>query len=84
MLEKQPFDLIILDILMPGLNGIELIPIVRSKYPNVKIAMHAASIQEEHEHLALDLGAMEFWRKPMDPDEILDRVSRILGSSGGG
>ncbi len=79
LLEAQPFDLVILDILMANVNGLELIPRIRDCCPGVPIVMHSASVREEHQNLALELGAIEFWRKPMDPEDIIKNIQELIG-----
>ncbi len=79
LLVAQPYDLVILDILMAGVNGLELLPKIRDCCPGVPIVMHSASVREEHEQLAFELGAIEFWRKPIDPDDLLKNVQELIG-----
>ena len=70
----QPPDLILLDIDMPGLNGLETLKRLRARDPQAIVIM-ISGIQEEPRALkALDEGAMDFVRKPFE----LARLRQIL------
>jgi len=81
-LRGQRFDIIISDILMPGMDGFQLCRSVK-KDINLKVIPFvfctATYGEREDEELALRLGADKFLRKPIDPDElneIIDRLAR--------
>lgn len=78
-LERRP-DLLMLDIVMPELNGLELLRLVRQdpqlKY--VPILMITANSDPETKLKALDFGASDFLSKPVDVSELLPRVRNLL------
>lgn len=77
MLSEDVFDLIITDIVMPGINGIQLIKQIRQSFPGDVIAMTGQSDGFTYEKL-IGFGASDFVRKPFTPDEMLLRVKRVL------
>ncbi|MFZ2538303.1 MAG: response regulator [Oscillospiraceae bacterium] len=72
-------DLVILDITMPNMDGIQALEAIKKIDPSAKIVMCSAMGQEAMVVEAIKLGASDFVVKPFKPDRILDTVSRILG-----
>ena len=79
VLETDPQDLIITDILMPYTSGLEVIGIVKSTPgKNIPIIVLSALGQEETVMEAFQLGADDFITKPFNPTELSLRVKRLL------
>lgn len=78
-IEQSPPDLILLDVMMPGMNGYEVTERIRknSALPFIPILLITAF---DHSSVVegLDIGADEFVRKPVDPEELLARVRSLL------
>ena len=74
-------DLILLDVMMPKMNGYEVCEILKKKHrlKNTYIIMLTAKGQEADREKGGDAGADEYLTKPFDPDEIVKRTSEILG-----
>ena len=70
-------DLILLDIMMPGLNGFMVLDSIR-KYSDVPVIMVTAKRETEALQKALDLGADDYVEKPFRPGELLARVKAKL------
>lgn len=78
--ENQPPDLIVLDIVMPGANGLELCREVRAK-PDLKeipIVFCSSKDQEFDRFWAMRQGGNAYITKPYDPDELLETVAEYL------
>ena len=75
-LEKQEFDLIILDIRMPGLNGIDLLGIVKEKAPTTEAIMITAYASIETATNALRLGALDYLIKPFEYESVREVVRK--------
>ena len=73
-------DLIILDVMMPGMNGFEVCDIVKNKLgmKDTCILMLTADGQEFNKQKSKDVGADIFMTKPFDPDELIKQASKIL------
>ena len=54
------------DINMPGMTGLELLDIVKEKYPNIKVSMISAYGDQQNYEKAIQSGAKEFFTKPID------------------
>ena len=74
--EKQP-DLMILDLMMPKMNGIDVCRIVRQKHA-LPIIMLTAKSEEIDRILGLELGADDYIVKPFSPREVLARIKAVL------
>jgi len=76
MLEGAPWDAVLLDIKMPGMDGLELQRRIREVDPELPIIMITAFASVESAVQALKEGAFDYVTKPVDPDE-LSRVVRL-------
>jgi two-component system alkaline phosphatase synthesis response regulator PhoP len=70
-------DLIILDIMLPGIGGIDLCKRIKEKF-KVPIIMVTAKTGETDAVLGLELGADDYVRKPFSPRELMARVRSVL------
>ncbi|MGB9824185.1 MAG: response regulator [Candidatus Hydrothermia bacterium] len=73
-------DLIILDIMLPDYDGIELLKFLKSKdrYKNIPVIMLTAKSDEADKVLGLELGADDYVVKPFSPRELVSRVKAVL------
>ncbi|OQP65677.1 response regulator [Niastella populi] len=69
--------LALLDISMPGKNGIELLKLIRCRYPGTKVWMISNHADEYYKQLCLSTGADYFFDKSLDFEEIENRTSMI-------
>ncbi len=77
-LEKKEFGLILLDLRMPGMDGMEVLRRVREIRPDIRIIIITAYGTIESAVEAMKLGAVDFIQKPFSPDEIRGLVSRVM------
>lgn len=80
LLEKARPDLILLDINMPDINGYEMLERLRAseETQDIPVIFVTADIERESEIRGLNMGAMDFMRKPLEPDVLLSRIQRVL------
>ena len=78
MLRKQPADVIISDVKMPDMGGIELLRAARELQPSIEVIMMTAFANEETAHEAFLLGAFDFVHKPFDNELLKEKVARAL------
>ncbi len=69
-LDQYPFDLLFVDIKMPGMDGIELLEKVKRKYPDVIVVIITAYGSIESSVKAMKLGASDYLLKPFKPNEL--------------
>jgi len=77
-LEKKEFGLILLDLRMPGMDGMEVLRRVREIRPDIRVIILTAYGTIESAVEAMKLGAVDFIQKPFSPDEIRGLVSRVM------
>ena len=76
--ESHPFDLVITDINLPGINGYELSKIIRSKNQHIPIMMLTAMSTLEDKIEGFDAGADDYLVKPFEFKELLVRIRALL------
>jgi diguanylate cyclase (GGDEF)-like protein len=77
-LDKQKFDLIISDINMPGLSGLELVPAILKKDPDAVVIMLSGQQTIDYAIEAMRVGAFDYVTKPVNIDQIEAAVRRAL------
>jgi two-component system, OmpR family, alkaline phosphatase synthesis response regulator PhoP len=77
-LKEKEFGLILLDLKMPGMDGMEVLRRVREIRPDIRIIILTAYGTVELAVEAMKLGAADFIQKPFAPEEIRELVSRVL------
>lgn len=77
-LDQYKYDVIILDIMLPKVNGLEVLKTARSKKINTPIIMLTAKSTTEDKITGLDLGADDYLPKPFIVDELLARIRALL------
>lgn len=78
LLEDNQFHLVLSDIMMPGMSGVDLLGLVRMDYPAVAVIMATAIDDRKTAIMTLQLGAYGFVIKPFDKNEILINVANAL------
>ena len=76
--ENHNLDLILMDIEMPVLNGIETTQIVKQKYPHIKIIMLTAFDNDEHIFNAIKAGADGYLLKEINPKDLYEGIQETL------
>ena len=76
--EKNNYALIVLDLMLPGLNGLEVCKYLRSHHNETPILMLTARGAEEDKIKGLELGADDYLTKPFSPKEVVARINAIL------
>lgn len=79
---ERRFDLVILDITMPGEDGLSLARFLREHHEPIAIVMLTASGEVVDRVVGLEIGADDYLTKPCDPRELLARVKSVLRRTG--
>jgi DNA-binding response OmpR family regulator len=77
LIRSQKPDLVILDLMLPGIDGLEVCKEIR-KLTNIPIIMLSAKVDEVDRVLGLEIGADDYVTKPFSPRELLARVKAVL------
>ncbi|MEM7585006.1 MAG: protein kinase [Acidobacteriota bacterium] len=80
IVDREPVDLVLLDIMMPGIDGVEVLKILRRKYSQVQLPIIMATAKANSDDMieALDNGANDYVIKPLDFKVVLARVQTHL------
>jgi phosphate regulon transcriptional regulator PhoB len=83
LLRNEKFDLVILDLMLPGVSGIELCKLLRARPETARmpILMLTAKASEADRVVGLEMGADDYLTKPFSPRELVARVKAILRRS---
>ena len=77
-LEADSYDVVLTDISMPGLSGLELLGHIRQKFPNTPVIMISGIGDQDHAQGLIKLGAFDFLLKPFSLDVVEKSVKRSL------
>ena len=81
-LEKEKVDLVLLDIMMPGMSGWDVFNRISKKSPEIKVAfMSILEISDKRKQVLLEEGLADYIMKPFDKDSLLNRVDKILSEA---
>lgn len=77
-IEESSFDVLILDIMMPQMDGLEVLQRVKETHPDIDVIMVTGLSQIETAVRSMKLGAFDYLPKPFDPDELKHVVERAV------
>jgi two-component system OmpR family response regulator len=80
-LTQQPFDLVILDLTLPGMDGLEVVEKIREK-SDIPIIISSARDDITDKVIGMERGADDYMPKPYDPRELVTRIKTILRRTG--
>jgi len=81
MAEEKKFDAVIVDMRMPGVNGLEVLKAIRNT-PIIAMSGAPADEETDFEILAASLGGVAFLYKPFSPAQLVEVVSTAVGTPG--
>ena len=82
MIEKVHFDVVLLDLMMPGLSGFDVLSHVKALHPDTSIIVITGYATVEHSIEAMKNGAFDFIPKPFSPDQLRVVVSKAIEHTG--
>ncbi len=74
VLKEKPVDIVVLDVKMPGMDGMEALRQIKSTSPDVEVIMLTGHANMEAAMQGMELGAFDYLMKPMDIDELLYKL----------
>jgi DNA-binding NarL/FixJ family response regulator len=76
---EQPWDIVVLDISMPGRNGLEVLKELRQAYPKLPVLVLTAHPEEQYAIRVLKAGAAGYMTKESAPEHLLEAVRKVIG-----
>lgn len=77
---ERPYDVMIVDLMMPGLSGMDLLKMLKARNPNARVIMVTGYPTMKNTLQAMQLGAMDFLPKPFLPTTLRNLVAAALGA----
>ncbi|MGH9588305.1 MAG: sigma-54-dependent transcriptional regulator [Acidobacteriaceae bacterium] len=78
-IEENSYDLVLLDLALPGKNGLEILPLIRERHPSLPVIMITAYGKVENVVDAIRSGAQNFVQKPWDNEKLLADIRSAIG-----
>jgi DNA-binding NarL/FixJ family response regulator len=79
LIEKEDWDILVLDICMPGRNGLEALKEVKSKKPDLPVLVLSMYPEDQFAERAINSGADGYINKESDPESIIVAIKKIIG-----
>ena len=77
-MEREPFDLVLLDLRMPGMDGMTVLRTMKEKWPESEVIVITGYPSIETAKEAIQLGAYDYLAKPADPDQVIKVASNAI------
>ncbi len=78
LLEKEKFDLVLTDLKMPDMDGLEVLKVIKERWPDVQVVIITGYGTISTAVQAIKMGAYEYIEKPFTPEDILEVVNKAL------
>ena len=78
LIEKNPVDIVIMDLGLPDMNGIDATKLIKDKYSNIKVVILSSHEQEEDVIKSLRAGASAYCTKDVAPEKLIDIAQSVL------
>lgn len=75
-------DVVVLDLRMPGLSGIEVLQEIRQQWPKLPVIMLSGHGSKQDAQTCLDLGAVQYHKKPLDIEILVDSLNQAVHPAG--
>ena len=76
IVENERFDVVVLDVLMPGMDGIETLKLLKKKDPFIEVIILTGHGSVESGLQGMQFGAFDYIMKPADLDELLEKIQQ--------
>ena len=78
IVQNEQIDIAILDVMLPGIDGFEVLKELRIKYPKMGIIMLTAKSQDTDKIMGLEYGSDDYMTKPFNPAELILRIKSLI------
>ena len=75
-IDEGDYDAIVLDLQMPGMNGIEMLKLIKKSHPDMQVILLTGQATLEAGIQAMKLGAMDFMEKPADINALTEKIKK--------
>lgn len=75
IMEQQAVDVVLLDLRMPGMDGMSILKTIKERWPEIEVVIITGYPSIETAKEAIQLGAYDYLTKPVDPDDVIKVAS---------
>lgn len=79
-LQKQDIDVVILDVMMPGMDGLELLKKIKKEHPSTQVILLTGRGSERESQIGLAEGAFDYLIKPINIEDLIERMKQAVNS----
>ncbi|HGN7294220.1 TPA: response regulator [Staphylococcus aureus] len=76
--EHEHPDIVLLDLVMHGMNGIEITEYIKAHYPDIKVLVLTSYVDDEHVISAINKGADGYEMKDVEPQQLIETIRRVM------
>lgn len=80
-MSRQQFDLVITDIRMPGMDGLELLAEIRTRYQDIPVVLITGNLEIDYQDRLKNTGADAVLHKPFKAEELIETVIQLLAQA---
>jgi DNA-binding NtrC family response regulator len=77
-LRKEDFDVVLLDLKMEDMNGLEVLKIIKIMAPDIPVIMLSGHVSGETADMGIEAGAFDYLTKPYELDDLIDKIKIAL------
>ena len=78
VMEQHPFDVVLLDLRMPGLDGMDLLKTIKHRWPDSEVVVITGFPSIESAKQAVKLGAFDYLAKPVGPNDVIKTANEAM------
>jgi len=80
LIEKDDFDIAVVDVKMPGIGGLEVMEKIKAKCPRMQVILLTGRGSEKESEIGMEGGALAYFMKPIDIDELVKKMREVASS----
>jgi two-component system, OmpR family, response regulator len=85
LIEADPPDVMVLDVMLPGTSGTELLKLIKREYPSIQVILLTGGEVSTRERMeGMRLGAFDYLLKPLSMEELVDKLRKAAGEGEAG
>ncbi len=77
-IEENPPKIVILDVMMPGIGGLEVLQRIKEQHPHIKVILLTGRGSTKDGIKGMQLGAVDYLMKPIDIDELINKMNEAV------
>lgn len=79
MVDKAPYDIVLMDIKMPVMDGLEATKLIKASHPDLPVIALTANAFDNDRQLAFEAGCVDFLSKPVTSDHCVSTIKKYVG-----